>query len=129
MTRDYHRRELLQVPFLSRQTRHCRDKHVFVTIKQKYACCDKTFVATEMILVVAPANAETRRQSAFPVSTNTHGKRSHTGISLSLKRSCNPCQSSRDYQWKHQNNPGMHWKCQSSQLNTLRKKKKKQRSN
>ena len=49
---------------LSRKTRVRRDKHVFVATKvclyfcerQNYVCCDRTFVATKMILAAAPAN-------------------------------------------------------------------------
>ena len=41
---------------LSRQTRVCRDKNVFVATKHVF-CCDKSMLgATKMILVAAPAN-------------------------------------------------------------------------
>ena len=44
---DYHWRELLQVSFLWRQTRICCDKTRLLS-RQKYACRDKTFVATNI---------------------------------------------------------------------------------
>ena len=61
---EYDWRELPQVSFLSRQRRVCRDKYVFVTTntmggtttkirllsRQKYACCDKSFVAIKLCL-------------------------------------------------------------------------------
>ena len=35
----------------------CHDKHIFVATKDVFCVChDKTFVATKMILVAAPAN-------------------------------------------------------------------------
>ena len=44
-----------QAYFLSRQTRVCLDKTRILS-RQKNACCNKTFVATKIMLVAAPPN-------------------------------------------------------------------------
>ena len=95
---NYHWRELLQVSLLSRQTQiflsreeyFCRDKHVFAATKvslclsrQAYFSRDKrrilsrTFVATKIIVVAAPANDGklTSKRKAWTRGRNTSKNR------------------------------------------------------